>query len=219
MICLRIGAVNAEDRPLAPRQYSVWCSQRDIAQMIERCIAAPESLCAEARLSPRGRTSRPGHKTMPTSSPTKCPRRNRLPLPAFVCTLIGSSIPHSRSPIMLDNLFKSFDGLLKEKHSLSAKADQLARNERTACGEAEPRAGRVGLPRGPRLRRRFRPAPRGRQDARAHQAAPVPEMRADVRSSAADVPASEGHARCHGGRQEEGPEEDRVTPGLRAGRP
>jgi uncharacterized C2H2 Zn-finger protein len=31
---------------------------------------------------------------------------------------------------MLDNLFKSFDGLLKEKHSLSAKADQLARNER-----------------------------------------------------------------------------------------
>ena len=31
---------------------------------------------------------------------------------------------------MLDNLFKSFDGLLKEKHSLSAKANQLARNER-----------------------------------------------------------------------------------------
>ena len=44
MICLRIGAVNPEDRPLAPRQYSVWCSLRDIAQMIERCIAAPESL-------------------------------------------------------------------------------------------------------------------------------------------------------------------------------
>ena len=31
---------------------------------------------------------------------------------------------------MLDNLFKSFDGLLKEKHSLSAKAHQLARSER-----------------------------------------------------------------------------------------
>jgi uronate dehydrogenase len=44
MICLRIGAVNAEDRPVAPRQYSVWCSQRDVAQMVERCIAAPESL-------------------------------------------------------------------------------------------------------------------------------------------------------------------------------
>src|SRR5262245_12704700 len=44
MICLRIGAVNAEDRPLAPRQYAVWCSQRDIAQMVERCIAAPASL-------------------------------------------------------------------------------------------------------------------------------------------------------------------------------
>ena len=44
MICLRIGAVNAEDRPVAPRQYSVWCSQRDVAQMVERCIAAPASL-------------------------------------------------------------------------------------------------------------------------------------------------------------------------------
>jgi uncharacterized C2H2 Zn-finger protein len=31
---------------------------------------------------------------------------------------------------MLDNLFKSFDGLLKEKHSLTAKAHQLARSER-----------------------------------------------------------------------------------------
>jgi nucleoside-diphosphate-sugar epimerase len=45
VICLRIGAVNAEDRPTTPRHYSVWCSQRDVAQMVERCIAAPESLC------------------------------------------------------------------------------------------------------------------------------------------------------------------------------
>ncbi len=44
VICLRIGAVNLEDRPLSPRQFSVWCSQRDVAQMVERCIAAPESL-------------------------------------------------------------------------------------------------------------------------------------------------------------------------------
>ncbi|MGH7320771.1 MAG: NAD-dependent epimerase/dehydratase family protein [Candidatus Rokuibacteriota bacterium] len=44
MICLRIGAVNTEDRPTAPRQFSVWCSQRDVAQMVERCITAPESL-------------------------------------------------------------------------------------------------------------------------------------------------------------------------------
>ncbi len=44
MICLRIGAVNAEDRPTATRQFSVWCSQRDVAQMVERCITAPESL-------------------------------------------------------------------------------------------------------------------------------------------------------------------------------
>ena len=44
IICVRIGAVNREDRPLSTRQYSVWCSQQDIAQMIERCIEAPEQI-------------------------------------------------------------------------------------------------------------------------------------------------------------------------------
>lgn len=44
MLCLRIGAVNAEDRPTAPRQFSVWCSQRDVAQMIERAVEAPDDL-------------------------------------------------------------------------------------------------------------------------------------------------------------------------------
>ncbi len=43
-ICLRIGAVNREDRPTAPRHFSVWCSQRDVAQMVERAIAAPPSV-------------------------------------------------------------------------------------------------------------------------------------------------------------------------------
>ena len=44
MICLRIGAVTADDRPTAPRHFAVWCSQRDIAHMIERCIEAPPSV-------------------------------------------------------------------------------------------------------------------------------------------------------------------------------
>lgn len=44
VICLRIGAVNREDRPLSPRHFSVWCSQRDIAQMVERCVEAPDSV-------------------------------------------------------------------------------------------------------------------------------------------------------------------------------
>jgi nucleoside-diphosphate-sugar epimerase len=44
VICLRIGMVNREDRPFEPRHFSVWCSQRDIAQMIERCAAAPETI-------------------------------------------------------------------------------------------------------------------------------------------------------------------------------
>jgi nucleoside-diphosphate-sugar epimerase len=44
VICVRIGAVHAEDRPMAPRDFSVWCSQRDIVRLIERCIDAPATL-------------------------------------------------------------------------------------------------------------------------------------------------------------------------------
>jgi nucleoside-diphosphate-sugar epimerase len=44
VICLRIGRVTAADRPVGPREASVWCSQRDIAQMVERCLVAPERL-------------------------------------------------------------------------------------------------------------------------------------------------------------------------------
>lgn len=44
VICLRIGVVNREDRPLETRQFSVWCSQRDIATMVEKCVEAPASL-------------------------------------------------------------------------------------------------------------------------------------------------------------------------------
>jgi nucleoside-diphosphate-sugar epimerase len=43
-ICIRIGHVNKEDRPMGPRDFSVWCSQRDIGSLIERCLDAPESL-------------------------------------------------------------------------------------------------------------------------------------------------------------------------------
>ncbi len=44
IICLRIAVVNKEDRPNTPRLASVWCSQRDVAQMVERCITAPADL-------------------------------------------------------------------------------------------------------------------------------------------------------------------------------
>jgi nucleoside-diphosphate-sugar epimerase len=44
ILCVRIGAVNREDRPQQSRGFSVWCSQADIAQMVERCIEAPPSL-------------------------------------------------------------------------------------------------------------------------------------------------------------------------------
>ena len=46
MSCLvvRIGMVEAEEPPTAPVAICSWCSQRDIAQLIERCVNAPESL-------------------------------------------------------------------------------------------------------------------------------------------------------------------------------
>jgi nucleoside-diphosphate-sugar epimerase len=43
-MALRIGWVTAEDRVPARWGESVYCSQRDIATLIERCIAAPDSL-------------------------------------------------------------------------------------------------------------------------------------------------------------------------------
>ena len=43
-ICVRIGRVKAEDRPTSTRDYSVWCSQRDIVRLLELCIAAPSTL-------------------------------------------------------------------------------------------------------------------------------------------------------------------------------
>src|SRR5216110_3562216 len=44
VLCVRIGHVTAEDRPRAPRDFSVWCSQRDIVRMLELCLAAPDSV-------------------------------------------------------------------------------------------------------------------------------------------------------------------------------
>ena len=44
VLCLRIGAINAEDRPRNAREFSIWCSHRDMAQMVERCIEAPDGL-------------------------------------------------------------------------------------------------------------------------------------------------------------------------------
>ena len=44
MLCVRIGRVTATDRPQEPREFAVWCSQRDIVRMIERCLAAPPTV-------------------------------------------------------------------------------------------------------------------------------------------------------------------------------
>jgi nucleoside-diphosphate-sugar epimerase len=43
-IVLRIGWVVEEDRPPNPWGRNQWCSQRDIAQLVQRCIDAPADL-------------------------------------------------------------------------------------------------------------------------------------------------------------------------------
>ena len=44
VIALRIGFVNAEDRPTNARIRSVWCSQRDIVNAIELAVDADDSI-------------------------------------------------------------------------------------------------------------------------------------------------------------------------------
>ena len=44
VICLRIGWVNAEDHPHKPESGAVWCSQRDVVQLVERSMNAPEDI-------------------------------------------------------------------------------------------------------------------------------------------------------------------------------
>jgi len=45
VLCLRIGRVTPQDRPVdLPRDLSIWCSQRDIARMVELCVFAPANL-------------------------------------------------------------------------------------------------------------------------------------------------------------------------------
>ena len=42
VICIRVGKVEIEDIPLNTRNAAVWCSHRDIVQMIEKAVTAPD---------------------------------------------------------------------------------------------------------------------------------------------------------------------------------
>ena len=44
IICVRIGRVSQQNRPLAVRENAVYLSHRDIAQMLQKCIDAPDSV-------------------------------------------------------------------------------------------------------------------------------------------------------------------------------
>lgn len=43
-ICLRIGTVNGDDRARDARQAAMLLSHRDLVQLVDRCLAAPDSL-------------------------------------------------------------------------------------------------------------------------------------------------------------------------------
>jgi nucleoside-diphosphate-sugar epimerase len=41
--CLRIGTVNPHDNPTkSVRHFATWCSHRDLAQLVDMCLSAPE---------------------------------------------------------------------------------------------------------------------------------------------------------------------------------
>ena len=44
VLCVRIGRVNEANRPESPGDFSRYLSHRDIAQVLQRCIDAPEDL-------------------------------------------------------------------------------------------------------------------------------------------------------------------------------
>lgn len=44
VICIRIGRVVEEDWPRDARHAAAYCSHRDIVQMVDRCVSAPESV-------------------------------------------------------------------------------------------------------------------------------------------------------------------------------
>jgi nucleoside-diphosphate-sugar epimerase len=44
VICLRIGTVNRQNRPTDIRQFATLLTHRDLLQLIERCIHAPQEL-------------------------------------------------------------------------------------------------------------------------------------------------------------------------------
>lgn len=44
VICIRLGRVRAEDRPANSREASVYLSHRDAAQVVRRCVEAPDSV-------------------------------------------------------------------------------------------------------------------------------------------------------------------------------
>jgi len=44
ILCVRIGLVLREDRPTSDRQYSVYLSHRDVCQIFQKCIDAPDDL-------------------------------------------------------------------------------------------------------------------------------------------------------------------------------
>ena len=44
VLCVRIGHVTRANRPETPRDYSIYLSHRDIAQVLQKCVDAPLSL-------------------------------------------------------------------------------------------------------------------------------------------------------------------------------
>jgi nucleoside-diphosphate-sugar epimerase len=44
ILCLRIGTVNSQNRPMTPRHFSTFLSHRDLLSLVSCCLSAPQAL-------------------------------------------------------------------------------------------------------------------------------------------------------------------------------
>ena len=51
VLCVRIGQVKSSNRPEATREYSAYLSHRDVAQILQRCVDAPQDLLYDVFLA------------------------------------------------------------------------------------------------------------------------------------------------------------------------
>ena len=105
VICLRIGAVNVEDRPQQPRHRSVYCSQQNIARLVAdgQHPASEDTAQKERQDEGRNGNDAPGrsHAAYLISSFLGLGRRKRRVWALFLVACRAVSVGNADSPLPL----------------------------------------------------------------------------------------------------------------------